>query len=98
MSGRAVPGRALAAFKRVEVAIGHLNAALVEVQAARADLSSVTGAPSLDRLATTIRDDIQAMRFYAADVDSTCHLDHDPTPQELRHGHGRHHGCGRVRR
>lgn len=90
--------RVLAAHKRVEVAIDHLSAALVEVNAARADLSTVTGAPSLVRLANTVAAGVRTLRFYANVRDSRCELDHDPTTQELRRGHGPHHGCGKGAR
>ena len=92
-----LPPRTKAAFRRVDVAFQHLANALREIQAARADLSSVIGAPQvrLDRLMETTLDAQRMLQLYAADVDSKCELDHDPTLQELRCGHGPRHGCGR---
>lgn len=95
-----IPPRQKAAFKRVDVASQHLANAIREIQAARADLSTVVGAPSrpLSRLMETALNEQRAIQLYAADVDSRCELDHDPSPAELRCGHGPRHGCGKGKR
>lgn len=95
-----IPPRQKAAFKRVDAAAGHLANAIREIQAMRADLSVVVGAPSrpLARLMEMALNEKRALELYAADVDSKCELDHDPTPAELRCGHGPRHGCGKGRR
>lgn len=92
--------RQKSAFRRLEVAVVHLMNARGEVEAARRDLSSVIGAPSheLVDLTAKIERCLRNIRMYAADAGAQCELDHDPTPQELRIGHGPHHGCGKVSR
>lgn len=90
--------RAVAAGRRVDVAIAHIEAALLEVANARADLSTVIGAPSLLHAEQVLSRTQHALRMYAADDDARCDLDHDPTPAEVRRGHGRDHGCGLRKR
>lgn len=90
-----IPPRVKAAFKRVDVANRHLTNAIREIQAARADLSTVVGAPSLSRFMEMALNELRALQLYAADVNSKCELDHDPSTAELRCGHGPRHGCGK---
>ncbi len=93
------PPRMVAAFKRVDVAFQHLTNAIREIAAARADLSSVVGAPSvtLERLYEMARKEAHLLQMYALD-NTKCELDHEPTPAELRRGHGPNHGCAHGRR
>lgn len=95
--------RMKAAFRRVDAAAQHVANVLREIQAARADLSSVVGAPSvtfvtLSRIAELANRELQMLAVYATDVNAKCELDHDPSPQELRCGHGPQHGCGKGRK
>lgn len=83
-----------AARKRVDEAIRHLARALREANAAQADLSTVVGAPSLHPVSDEIRRTLNRLAMHNLDPSSKCELDHDPTPAELRRGHGRNHGCG----
>jgi hypothetical protein len=91
-----IPPRVKAAFLRVDVAFEHLENARREIEAACIDLATVKGAPrSVSVLLNDARLTMHLLQMYAADPDSACELDHDPTPAELRRGHGPHHGCGK---
>jgi hypothetical protein len=92
------PPRMIAAFKRVDVAVQHLHNAIQEIAAARADLSSVIGAPSVTwaRLYEAVQKEAHMLKMYALD-NTKCELDHDPTPAELHRGHGPDHGCAHGR-
>ena len=105
-----------AAYKRIDVAIKHLEEARTALDAACADLSSVIGAGpahnrirKLSNMAIEIRRDLDDERHVASvirrDLDDDVRsrvrlwsLDHDPSPQELRCGHGLRHGCGKGRK
>lgn len=89
--------RQKAALHRVNVAQRHLSRAVREIQAARADLSSVTGAPDviLARLEEVATVELSNLSRYAVDPRARRELDHEPTRQELRCGHGPRHGCGK---
>ena len=99
-AGRQNAERQKAANKRSLVAIQHLCKAAAEVQDAMADLSRVIGASEQYRKLTKVHADIVEARIM---LDQALHieawtLDHDPTAQELRCGHGPKHGCGRGAR
>lgn len=86
--------RRRAAGRRIDAALGHLRAALAEVQRARADLSAVIGAPTFFSLREALRREIRLAELALADPNSALELDHDPSTAELRVGHGPRHGCG----
>ena len=94
-----------AAKKRIEVAIAHLEKARTELDAACADLSSCEGGGAfqafnaIKKLSMSALDARRELNFELRDIDnkggSPWKLDHEPTPQELRCGHGPQHGCGK---
>lgn len=86
--------RRRAADRRIDAALGHLRAALAEVQRARADLSAVIGAPTFFSLRESLVREARKVEMVLADPNSAFELDHDPSMAELRVGHGPHHGCG----
>lgn len=94
--------RTKAAQQRVRVAIGHLEKARAQLDDACTDLSTVQGAA---REYDTIRKLSIATLNARRSLDENAHaamvspkpwtLDHKPTEQEERCGHGPKHGCGR---
>ncbi len=87
------------AKRRLTVALAHVQTASNQVEAAMADLSTVNGA---SRLYNQLREILNLTKLarHAVDMatdDAGLELDHEPTPQELRCGHGPDHGCGGTR-
>jgi hypothetical protein len=95
-----VTDRHKAAKKRIDVAIAHLTTACEEVNWAAADLSRVKGATApYQKLVKHHAGLAEAIRMLdQAKYDGEWTLDHEPTPQELRCGHGPQHGCGRGKK
>lgn len=97
-----------AAKKRIQVAISHLEKVRVELDAACADLSTVMGGGAfqsfnmIKKLSMSTIDVRRELNFELNDIDNKgatpWQLDHEPTPQELRCGHGPMHGCGRGKK
>ena len=99
--------RRVAAGKRVNVAMHHLVTAAEQVDAACCDISTIRSrqASSIYRELAKISDRLQDLRrtlttnhAIAIGTVGDWELDHDPTQQELRCGHGPKHGCGRGKR
>lgn len=88
--------KAQAALRRGEAARGHLHAATVELDAARADLSAcVMPSTELSDLLAKLHENIQAAIVVIAQDAERWKLDHAPSVAELRRGHGPRHGCGK---
>lgn len=92
-----------AAKKRVDAAINHLFKAITEVNHAMADISRVNGATVPYRKLVKLNEGLIESKLMLGQADFGTgkyqwELDHDPTPQELRCGHGPRHGCGRGKR
>lgn len=89
-----------AAKKRLSVAIDHLFKANGEINRAMSDISRVNGASVPYRKLTKVFNDLGEAKLMLGqlEIDSKLEMDHDPTPQELRCGHGPQHGCGRGKK
>lgn len=96
------PERQKAAKKRLGVAIDHLFRAAGELNHAMADLSTIVGLKGKYRALQHVFDDLQEVKLSLGEAqhndENPYEIDHDPTPQELKCGHGPKHGCGRGKR